>query len=73
MKEKMTTRKIKLFPAPHVELRIHVSDEMVKDYRECAAQAEVIGQEKNCNTCSWNNIEFGNLCMCQLNEMELLK
>ena len=33
-------RKIKLFPAPHLELRVSVSDEMIKDYRECIAMAE---------------------------------
>ena len=28
-------KKIKLFPAPHVEIRIHVSEEMERDYAEC--------------------------------------
>lgn len=28
-------KKIKLFPSSHVEIRVHVSDEMVKDMREC--------------------------------------
>lgn len=27
-------KKIKIFPAPHIELRVLVSDKMVKDYRE---------------------------------------
>lgn len=28
-------KKIKLFPAPHIEIRISVSDEMERDYLEC--------------------------------------
>lgn len=33
-------KKIKLFPAPHMEVRIHVSDQMVADYKECLKDAE---------------------------------
>lgn len=33
-------RKIKLFPAPHTELRLDVSDEMEKDYQECRRMAQ---------------------------------
>ena len=46
-------KKIKLFPAPHTELRIDVSDEMEKDYRECRRMAQSQGSGKDCNTCSW--------------------
>ena len=28
-------KKIKLFPAPHIEIQIHVSEEMERDYAEC--------------------------------------
>lgn len=28
-------QKIKFFPAPHVEVRVSVTDEMVADLREC--------------------------------------
>ena len=28
-------KKIKLFPAPHMEVRVFVSDEMEKDFVEC--------------------------------------
>ena len=31
----MLMRKIKLFPFPHVEIRISVSDEMERDYWKC--------------------------------------
>lgn len=30
-------QKIKIFPAPHVEVRVHVSDGMAADLRECPA------------------------------------
>lgn len=32
IKEEQLMRKIKLFPFPHVEIRISVSDEMERDY-----------------------------------------
>ena len=28
-------KKIKIFPAPHVEIRIHVTEEMERDMRAC--------------------------------------
>ena len=35
IKEEQLMRKIKLFPFPHVEIRISVSDEMERDYWKC--------------------------------------
>lgn len=26
---------IKIFPAPHVEIRLHVSEEMEEDFKKC--------------------------------------
>lgn len=34
-------KKIKIFPAPHLEIRIHVSDQMVDDMAECKRLAQV--------------------------------
>lgn len=31
----MFKKTIKIFPAPHVEVRLHVSKEMVKDFKAC--------------------------------------
>ena len=33
-------KKIKFLPAPHVEVRVSVTDEMVADLRECRRMAE---------------------------------
>lgn len=67
-------RKIKLFPAPHLELRVSVSDEMIKDFRECKKMATESKFEecKDCDTCSWNDVEFESTGMCELLEMEQL-
>lgn len=66
-------KKIKLFPAPHLELKISVSDEMIKDFRECRAMAEREGLDgKDCDTCSWKDVEFESTGMCELLEMEQL-
>lgn len=32
-------KRIRVFPAPHIELRVFVSDEMVADYKNCAEAA----------------------------------
>lgn len=65
-------KKIKIFPAPHTELRVLVSDEMVKDYRECAEMFKMTGQGKCCDTCSWDSVRFGDICLCILGEMHTL-
>lgn len=67
-------RKIKLYPAPHLEIRLFVTDEMVKDYRECAKTAleEDNDKCKDCDTCSWDEVQFLGLCACQLKELEEL-
>lgn len=59
-------RKIKLFPAPHVEVRIHVSDEMVADMRECMKGAKSLGDEKECDSCSWNEVSLNGTGFCEL-------
>lgn len=65
-------KKIKVFPAPHVELRVHVSDEMVKDYRECRALLRIGDCRKNCPDCSWFEVNFGDVALCTLRKMERL-
>lgn len=66
-------KKIKLFPAPHLELKVYVSDEMLKDYIACARGAEHAECEgKDCDGCSWNAVRIGDLNMCELDEMEMI-
>ena len=59
---KMLMREIKLFPFPHVEIRISVSDEMERDYwkcRESIRRAVEAGDDQKtfkCEECSWKNV-----------------
>ncbi|GAA6277852.1 hypothetical protein [Enterocloster bolteae] len=62
-------RKIKLFPAPHTELRLDVSDEMEKDYRECRRMAQSRNDGKDCNTCSWRPVEIEDTGVCEWPEV----
>lgn len=43
-------KKIKLFPAPHVEIRIHVSEEMERDYAERQKMMKR-GEDYDCDRC----------------------
>ena len=61
-------KKIKFFPAPHVEIRVSVTDEMVADLRECDRMSEH-DEIKGCDTCSWRDVEIENTCLCELNEV----
>ena len=48
-------KKIKLFPTPHMEVRIFVSDEMEKDFMECRRKTGKgkIPRIPSCDKCSW--------------------
>ena len=64
-------KKIKFFPAPHMEVRVSVTDEMVADLRECRRMAEETNYEgcKDCDDCSWNEAEIDCTKMCELEEV----
>ena len=62
-------KKIKLFPAPHVEIRISVSDEMKRDMEECRRMSEA-DNWKDCDTCSWYGIDIGHTGLCELPEVQ---
>ena len=47
---------IKIFPAPHVEVRLHVSKEMAEDYKGGLGQI--------CTECSWFNVKIGGAAVC---------
>lgn len=80
---KTKPRQIKLF-YPHAEVRIFVTDEMIKDYKECKECKEyakqlhhidpITGKEKEikqCKDCSWNNCEiFKDFILCEIVELE---
>ena len=64
-------KKVTLFPAPHLELRIHVSDQMEADYKECAEMACVVGgSSKDCDSCRWNDVRIGDTAICTLKDLE---
>ena len=65
MKRKL--KKIKLFPAPHTEIVLHVSDQMVKDMETCCAKALKDGND--CEKCSWKNVEPYGIDMCGIGEV----
>ena len=56
-------KKIKFFPAPHVEVRVSVTDEMAADLRECDRMSEH-DKIKGCGTCSWREVEMGAERVC---------
>ena len=48
----------RLFPSPHVEVRIFVTEGDGEDYKECREMSETLGDGKDCDTCSWNKVEY---------------
>lgn len=77
---KTKPRQIKLF-YPHAEVRIFVTSEMIKDYKECKEYAKqlhhidpITGKEKEikqCKDCSWNNCEiFKDFTLCEIMDLE---
>ena len=51
-------KKIRVFLAPHAELKLHVSDRMMEDYKACIC--------RSCENCSWNDVRIGNTALCGL-------
>lgn len=62
-------RKIKLFLAPHVEIRIHVSEEMERDYAECQKMMKS-SEDYDCDRCSWADVSIYGTGACELKELE---
>lgn len=57
---------------PLVNLSVKVTDEMIEDYKDCKRQAQIIGEGKDCDKCSWNNvIIYDDLHAC-CTDMEVL-
>ena len=49
---------IKLWPCPHVEVRVHVSEEMVRDLKRCRKVMDETGNSAVCSTCSWKDVDL---------------
>lgn len=65
-------KRIKLFPAPHIELRIYVSEQMQKDWIECETLAEETSSGGECGNCSWKEVKFGDKYICEMMEKGML-
>lgn len=52
-----------------VLLAVTVTDEMVKDYKECERMASEGIEGKNCDKCSWKGTSIEDVCMCELIEL----
>lgn len=60
-------RRIHKTLASGLEVEFRVSEELVREYRECSAATD-------CKSCSWNNARIGRQCACSLPELrELLE
>ena len=62
---------IKMWPSAHVEVRLHVTEEMIKDIEACKEAG--IGPIPSCAECSWENIHIEEIGACALLTNEMLK
>ena len=58
-------KRITIYPAPHVEVRIHASEKMIEDYKECYKK-KVEGAHGLCDFCDWYDVKVGDTHMCKL-------
>ena len=63
----MSKKTIKIFPAPHVEVRIHPSEKMVEDFKACH---DTDGLAQPCAGCSWFNVEIDGAAVCCIRGLE---
>lgn len=63
----MSKKTIKIFPAPHVEVRIHPSEEMVEDFKECHDTGDL---GKFCAACSWFGVEINGAMVCCIESLK---
>lgn len=70
-RRRIAMKKIKLFPAPHIEIRISVSDEMERDYLECQRRFESGDRDLQCGNCGWKDVKISSYCSaCMLNGLD---
>lgn len=58
-------KRIKIYPCPNVEIRLHVSEQMERDLKECEELAKCADGGKDCDTCSWREVELENTGFCE--------
>lgn len=65
--------KIKMWPCPHVEIRVHVSDEMIRDIKKCRKAINETGNGADCNSCSWGDIDLDGMALCGEDTMKAIE
>lgn len=53
-------------PCANVRMVISVSEQMQKEYLDCIEDAKKLGDGKDCESCSWNNLEVFGTGICKL-------
>lgn len=62
---------IKFWPSAHVEVRLHVTEKMIKDLEVCKKAG--IGPIPSCAECSWEDVHIEEIGACTLLTNEMLK
>lgn len=57
-------------PCENVRMVISVTDQMRKDYLDCKEMSKKLGSGKDCQSCSWNNLEVFGTGICELPILE---
>lgn len=52
---------VKVWPGAHVEVRLHISEEMEEDFKRCDKN---ILMRPECENCSWNNVKITGIFCC---------
>lgn len=53
-----------------MKIMLNITPQMVNDYHECNAKAEIVGEFPNCDKCSWIKFKVGDKYMCECKETQ---
>lgn len=59
---------VKIFPSPHVEMRVSMSEQMETDMKECYRKS-CAGEAGECEGCSWFEVTIGDTAFCEITEL----
>lgn len=66
-------KEIKIKTHPNINLTVKVTEQMIKDYRECNEMVNSPDfDERDCSICSWWKICIDYVGMCTYDEMKVL-
>ncbi len=63
-------KRFTVYPAPHVELRIFASDEMLEDYKACHKTSSECANINRCQKCSWGEVTVGGVKLCSVEKVQ---